>query len=163
MKINSFFDKSSSNTSKKIQITASGVQNIVNGASVERLQAEVESLKSSLELSETKLQTTIEEHLKDKEQFSIAIRKSKEAQTETSKYAEQNNLLKLDNKALTETIGDKDKLIEKYGINEDSIIEAIEHIEHPWCIGVQWHPEFLITKFEPFEISILLFLVSYLQ
>ena len=28
---------------------------------------------------------------------------------------------------------------------EDSIIEAIEHIEHPWCIGVQWHPEFLIT------------------
>ena len=111
MKINSFFDKSSSNTSKKIQITASGVQNIVNGASVERLQSEVESLKSSLELSETKLQTTIEEHLKDKEQFSIAIRKSKEAQTETSKYAEQNNLLKLDNKALTETIGDKDKLI----------------------------------------------------
>ena len=29
---------------------------------------------------------------------------------------------------------------------EDSIIEAIEHIEHPWCIGVQWHPEFLITS-----------------
>ena len=41
--------------------------------------------------------------------------------------------------------GDKDKLMEKYGINEDSIIEAIEHIDHPWCIGVQWHPEFLIT------------------
>ena len=28
---------------------------------------------------------------------------------------------------------------------EDNIIEDIEHIEHPWCIGVQWHPEFLIT------------------
>ncbi len=29
---------------------------------------------------------------------------------------------------------------------KDSVIEAIEHIEHPWCIGVQWHPEFLITN-----------------
>ncbi len=28
----------------------------------------------------------------------------------------------------------------------DGIIEAIEHVEHPWCIGLQWHPEFLITK-----------------
>jgi putative glutamine amidotransferase len=24
---------------------------------------------------------------------------------------------------------------------EDGVIEAVEHIEHPWCIGVQWHPE----------------------
>tara|TARA_B110000438_G_C15748436_1_gene621806 strand:- start:276 stop:989 length:714 start_codon:yes stop_codon:yes gene_type:complete len=29
--------------------------------------------------------------------------------------------------------------------SEDGIIESIEHIKHPWCIGVQWHPEFLIT------------------
>ena len=28
----------------------------------------------------------------------------------------------------------------------DGIIEAIEHVKHPWCIGLQWHPEFLITK-----------------
>ena len=28
----------------------------------------------------------------------------------------------------------------------DGIIEAIENIKHPWCIGLQWHPEFLITK-----------------
>jgi len=28
----------------------------------------------------------------------------------------------------------------------DGVIEAIEHIKHPWCLGVQWHPEFLITK-----------------
>ena len=27
----------------------------------------------------------------------------------------------------------------------DEIIEAIEHTQHPWCIGIQWHPEFLIT------------------
>ena len=28
----------------------------------------------------------------------------------------------------------------------DGIIEAIEHVKHPWCVGLQWHPEFLITK-----------------
>ena len=28
----------------------------------------------------------------------------------------------------------------------DNIIEAIEHIKHPWCFGLQWHPEFLITN-----------------
>ena len=27
----------------------------------------------------------------------------------------------------------------------DAIIEAIEHTQHPWCLGIQWHPEFLIT------------------
>ena len=24
---------------------------------------------------------------------------------------------------------------------EDGIIEALEHDAHPFCIGVQWHPE----------------------
>lgn len=23
----------------------------------------------------------------------------------------------------------------------DGLIEAVEHIVHPWCLGVQWHPE----------------------
>ena len=32
------------------------------------------------------------------------------------------------------------------GYANDNIIESIEHISHKWCIGVQWHPEFLITK-----------------
>jgi len=31
------------------------------------------------------------------------------------------------------------------GHADDGIIEAIEHFNHNWCIGVQWHPEFLIT------------------
>ena len=31
-------------------------------------------------------------------------------------------------------------------IAADGIIEGIEHINHPWCIGLQWHPEFLITN-----------------
>jgi putative glutamine amidotransferase len=32
------------------------------------------------------------------------------------------------------------------GIANDQIVESIEHIFHNWCIGVQWHPEFLITN-----------------
>ena len=26
-------------------------------------------------------------------------------------------------------------------ISEDGLIEAVEHASHPFCIGVQWHPE----------------------
>ena len=32
------------------------------------------------------------------------------------------------------------------GLANDKIIESIEHISHRWCLGVQWHPEFLITN-----------------
>ena len=32
--------------------------------------------------------------------------------------------------------------------SSDKVIEAIEHKKHKWCIGLQWHPEFLITKFD---------------
>tara|TARA_B100001059_G_scaffold127461_1_gene127351 strand:+ start:605 stop:1312 length:708 start_codon:yes stop_codon:yes gene_type:complete len=30
----------------------------------------------------------------------------------------------------------------------DGIIEAFHHISHCYCLGVQWHPEFLITDFD---------------
>ena len=30
----------------------------------------------------------------------------------------------------------------------DGVIEGIEHKKHKWCIGLQWHPEFLITKYD---------------
>ena len=33
-----------------------------------------------------------------------------------------------------------------FSLLKDGIIESIESKEHDWCIGVQWHPEFLITK-----------------
>ena len=36
----------------------------------------------------------------------------------------------------------------KSAVAEDGIIEAIEHKKHNWCIGVQWHPEFLITSYD---------------
>ena len=42
-----------------------------------------------------------------------------------------------------DTIG-KDLIIS--GCAPDGIIESIEHLKHKWCIGVQWHPEFLITN-----------------
>ena len=32
------------------------------------------------------------------------------------------------------------------GYANDNIIESIEHKTHYWCMGIQWHPEFLITK-----------------
>jgi len=39
------------------------------------------------------------------------------------------------------------------GLAHDGIIESIESIKHDWCIGVQWHPEFLITKADKLLIS----------
>jgi len=32
------------------------------------------------------------------------------------------------------------------GKSKDGIIESIESTSQKWCIGVQWHPEFLITE-----------------
>ena len=29
---------------------------------------------------------------------------------------------------------------------DDGVIEAVEHAVHPWCIGVQWHPEMQLDE-----------------
>ena len=39
------------------------------------------------------------------------------------------------------------------GKSKDGIIESIENTNHKWCIGIQWHPEFLITKADKFIIA----------
>ena len=39
------------------------------------------------------------------------------------------------------------------GLAHDGIVESIESTELDWCIGVQWHPEFLITKADKLLIS----------
>ena len=39
------------------------------------------------------------------------------------------------------------------GLARDGIVESIESTEHDWCIGVQWHPEFLITEADKLLIS----------
>lgn len=31
------------------------------------------------------------------------------------------------------------------GVAPDGVIEAIEHVSHPFCLGVQWHPEYLVS------------------
>jgi chromosome segregation ATPase len=111
MKINSFFEKDSPDNSKRLKITAAGIQNITTNMSVERLEAEIEKLKSKLTIAETTLETTTKKHLKDKEQFSIAIRKSKEATEEVTKIHDRNELLRLDNQALTSSVKDRDETI----------------------------------------------------
>jgi len=111
MKINNFFEKPSENTGNRLKITASGVQNVVDSAAITRLEAEIETLKSQLHISEANLKNITEIHLKDKEQFSIAVRKSKEATEEVSKIHDRNDLLKLDAQALTSSLEDRDKTI----------------------------------------------------
>jgi putative glutamine amidotransferase len=41
-----------------------------------------------------------------------------------------------------QAVGNLGKNIIVSAKSKDGIIEAIEHQEHPFCLGVQWHPEF---------------------
>ena len=100
MKINNFFEKTPPEPTNRRKITASGVQNVIDSSSVTRLEAEVENLKQKLELSETNLEVTTTKNLKEKEQFSIATRKSKELDEEMAKIREKYDLSLLDVKHL---------------------------------------------------------------
>ena len=62
------------------------------------------------------------------------------------------NIVKV-NSAHHQSIDQIGKKIIVSSLAEDGIIESIEHIEHKWCIGVQWHPEFLITHQDNLLIS----------
>lgn len=51
-----------------------------------------------------------------------------------------------------------DKSLRVAALADDGIIEAIERLDHPFCIGVQWHPEFEVSPadrkiFEQFVIA----------
>ena len=35
----------------------------------------------------------------------------------------------------------------------DGVVEGIKHDLHKWCVGVQWHPEFLNTKYDKMIIK----------
>tara|TARA_B100000029_G_C17311435_1_gene864535 strand:+ start:125 stop:835 length:711 start_codon:yes stop_codon:yes gene_type:complete len=50
------------------------------------------------------------------------------------------------NSAHHQSVNKPGKNIKVCGIAEDGVIEAIESNQYKWCLGVQWHPEFLITK-----------------
>ncbi|HYD50285.1 MAG TPA: gamma-glutamyl-gamma-aminobutyrate hydrolase family protein [Terriglobales bacterium] len=36
--------------------------------------------------------------------------------------------------------------------SEDGVVEAVEHRDHPWCIGVQWHPEMQFREAEQMRL-----------
>ncbi len=44
----------------------------------------------------------------------------------------------------------------------DGLIEAVEHVDHPWCIGVQWHPE-ITARTDPVQQRLFNVLVSAAQ
>ena len=50
------------------------------------------------------------------------------------------------NSAHHQSVGELGKNLIVSGYSSDGVIESIEHLTHKWCIGVQWHPEFLITE-----------------
>ena len=50
------------------------------------------------------------------------------------------------NSAHHQSVDKPGKNIKICGKSEDGVIEAIESENFKWCLGVQWHPEFLITK-----------------
>ena len=39
--------------------------------------------------------------------------------------------------------------LEVCALAPDGVIEAVEHREHPFCLGVQWHPEYAIDPADP--------------
>ena len=45
------------------------------------------------------------------------------------------------------------KNIKLNAIALDGVVEGIEHDFHKWCVGVQWHPEFLNTKYDKMIIK----------
>ena len=45
------------------------------------------------------------------------------------------------------------KIIKLNAIALDGVVEGIEHDLHKWCVGVQWHPEFLNTKYDKMIIK----------
>ena len=50
------------------------------------------------------------------------------------------------NSAHHQSVDKPGKNIKICGKAEDGIIEAIECEKYKWCLGLQWHPEFLITN-----------------
>ena len=52
------------------------------------------------------------------------------------------------NSAHHQAVKDLGKNLIANAYSEDGIIEGIEAIDKTLCIGVQWHPEFLITDFD---------------
>ena len=50
------------------------------------------------------------------------------------------------NSAHHQSVDDLGKGLEVNSFTEDGVIEGIENPNQKFCIGVQWHPEFLIDE-----------------
>lgn len=50
------------------------------------------------------------------------------------------------NSAHHQAIKDLGKNLSVNALAEDGVIEGIEHLTHPFCLGVQWHPEYHVTE-----------------
>ena len=46
--------------------------------------------------------------------------------------------------------------VQNFAKSLDGIVEGIEHKTHKWCLGLQWHPEFLISNYDLKFLKILL-------
>jgi len=60
----------------------------------------------------------------------------------------QNNNKTLINSAHHQGVDKLGNNLNVTGMAPDGIIEGFEHESHYYCVGVQWHPEFLITDFD---------------
>ena len=91
----------------------------------------------------TKFKNTIEhEQIKSRDQTSHKVR----LKNNTLLYKIVNEKIIDVNSAHHQSIDKIGKNLIITGLSSDNIIESVEHIKHRWCMGVQWHPEFLITK-----------------
>ena len=63
-----------------------------------------------------------------------------------------NNLTEIDkiyvNSAHHQAVDTLGEDLKKEAKAPDGIIEAFRHTQHTYCVGLQWHPEFLITEFD---------------
>jgi len=50
------------------------------------------------------------------------------------------------NSAHHQAVLDVGKDVKINAVAPDGVIEGIEYTKHPFCLGIQWHPEFLISE-----------------
>tara|TARA_B110000438_G_scaffold168832_1_gene161367 strand:- start:45 stop:758 length:714 start_codon:yes stop_codon:yes gene_type:complete len=97
---------------------------------------------------------TLIQHIQDNKLYSIQ-HEQPNPRDETShqvKIVPNTKLRKIIKKSIIKVNSAHHQAVDKIGkklsissYSSDGIVEAIEHTDHNWCIGVQWHPEFLIT------------------
>ena len=119
-------------TSKPI-LGICGGQQLMNVASGGNLIQDINhSIKTKIEHEQT--------NPRDQVSHEIIIKKDSRLNTIINKERIQVN------SAHHQSVNDLGKNLISTAIATDGVIEAIEHTQHRWCLGLQWHPEFLITK-----------------